>query len=49
MNFGKETEILEFKESTSEKREACESIAAIMKYSRGVVYFGVFDNGQIKG
>ena len=50
MNLGKENETTEFKESTSEKREACESIAAILnKHSRGDVYFGVFDNGDIKG
>ena len=50
MNLGKENETTEFKESTSEKREACEAIAAILnKHSRGDVYFGVFDNGYIKG
>ena len=36
--------------SASEKREACEAIAAILnKHGRGDVYFGVFDNGDIKG
>ena len=50
MNLGKENETTEFKESTSEKREACEAIAAILnKHGRGDVYFGVFDNGDIKG
>ena len=50
MNLGKENETTEFKESTSDKREACEAIAAILnKHSRGDVYFGVFDNGDIKG
>ena len=50
MNLGKGNETTEFKESTSEKKEACEAIAAILnKHSRGDVYFGVFDNGDIKG
>ena len=50
MNLGKENETTEFKESTSEKREACEAIVAIInKHGRGDVYFGVFDNGDIKG
>ena len=30
MNFGKESEILEFKESTSELHQAIESIGAIL-------------------
>lgn len=50
MNLGNESEILEFKESTSERREGCESIAAIVnKHGYGVLYFGVYDNGDIKG
>ena len=37
MNLGKENETTEFKESTSEKREACEAIAAILnKHSSAV-------------
>ena len=47
MNLGKENETTEFKESTSEKKEAIATI--LNKHSRGDVYFGVFDNGDIKG
>lgn len=50
MNLGHESEILEFKESTSERHEALESIAAIInKHGCGVLYFGVYDNGNIRG
>lgn len=50
MNLGKESEVLEFKESTGERKEACESIVAMVnKHGYGVLYFGVFDNGDIKG
>ena len=50
MNLGNESEILEFKESTGEKREACESIASIInKHGNGSLYFGVYDNGEVKG
>ena len=50
MNFGEESEILEFKESTSELHQAIESIGAILnKHGYGKVLFGVFDNGELKG
>ncbi|MCR4660924.1 MAG: putative DNA binding domain-containing protein, partial [Clostridia bacterium] len=50
MELGKESEILEFKESTGERHEACESIAAIInKHGYGTLYFGVYDNGEIRG
>lgn len=50
MNLGNESEVLEFKETTGEKREACESIAAIInKHGSGTLYFGVYDNGDVKG
>jgi len=40
MNLGKENETTEFNETTSEKREACESIAAIInKHGSGSIYF----------
>ncbi len=46
MNLGMESEILNFKASTSERREACESIAAMInKRGYGTLYFGVLDNG----
>lgn len=50
MNFGNETETKEFKESTGELHQAIEAIAAILnKHSRGELYFGVKDNGDLKG
>ena len=50
MNLGKETEQVEFKRSTGEHREACESIAAILnKHGRGELYFGVRADGEVVG
>ncbi len=50
MIIGNETENIEFKESTGEKHEALESIAAIInKHGYGTLYFGVKDNGEVKG
>ncbi|CRH75548.1 Divergent AAA domain [Chlamydia trachomatis] len=50
MNLGKESEVLEFKESTSELHSAIESIASILnKHDYGEIYFGVYDNGEPKG
>ncbi len=50
MNFGEETETIEFKETTSELHQAIESIASILnKHSNGELYFGVRDDGTVKG
>lgn len=50
MNIGKETETIEFKESTGELKEACQSVAAILnKCGYGTVYFGVTDHGEVIG
>ena len=50
MNFGIESETKEFKESTSELHQAIESIAAILnKHSQGELYFGICDDGTLKG
>jgi ATP-dependent DNA helicase RecG len=50
MNIGKESEKVEFKTSTSEKHEAVESIVAMLnKSGDGVIYFGVLDDGEVKG
>ena len=50
MNLGSETETIEFKESTGEIHQAIESIAAILnKHSRGELYFGIKDDGSLKG
>lgn len=50
MNLGRESEILEFKESTGELHQAIEAISAILnKHGYGELYFGVLDNGEVKG
>lgn len=50
MNLGKETERIEFKKSTSELKQAMNSISAILnKHGEGIIYFGVADNGKIVG
>ncbi len=50
MNLGQESEVLEFKKSTAEKHEGLESIAAMLnKHGYGTVYFGVLDDGEVKG
>lgn len=50
MNLGKETEILEFKESTVEFEKACKAIVAMLnKSGEGKVLFGVKDNGDVIG
>ncbi len=50
MLIGKETEKVEFKLSTGELKEACEAICAILnKHKSGELYFGVDDNGYVKG
>lgn len=50
MNLGKESETREFKSSTSELKESMVSISAMLnKAGKGTVYFGVDDNGNVKG
>ena len=50
MVIGTESETIEFKLTTGEKNEAVEAIAAILnKHCRGTIYFGVDDNGFVKG
>ena len=47
INFGKESEILEFKKSTSELNEAIVSIVAMLnKSGKGKILFGVKNNGD---
>ena len=47
MNLGKETETLEFKKTTGEKKEAMISISSILnKHGIGTIYFGVKPNGD---
>lgn len=46
----KESEALELKKSTSEVKEAVKSIAAILnKHQKGELYFGISNDGTIKG
>lgn len=50
MNLGFETETIEFKKTTGELRESIVSIASMLnKHGYGTVYYGVLDNGEIKG
>lgn len=50
MNIGSENEIVEFKNTTSELKEALQSISAILnKHQHGTIYFGVKDNGDVVG
>ncbi len=50
INIGRESETLEFKESTAEFDKACRAIVAMLnKSGYGTVYFGVKDNGDVIG
>lgn len=50
MNFGKETETLEFKKTTGEMRQAMISISSILnKHGIGTLYFGIKPNGDVTG
>ena len=50
MNLGKESEMLEFKKTTGELKEAMVSISAILnKHGVGTLYFGVKPNGDVTG
>lgn len=50
MIIGKESEKIEFKKSTNERKEAMKSIGAILnKSSNGTIFFGVDDNGFVVG
>lgn len=50
MNIGVETEVVEFKKSTSELKTSIVSIASILnKHRSGTLYFGVKDNGDVVG
>ena len=50
INFGHETEELEFKKTTGELHDAVIDIVAILnKHERGTLYFGILPNGDVKG
>ncbi len=45
-----ESEIVELKKSTSELKEAIVSLSAMLnKHSKGMVYFGINDDGNVFG
>ena len=50
MNIGKESEKIEFKESTSELEAGLRSISSMLNRGKeATVYFGVKDNGDVIG
>lgn len=50
MNFGKENESQEFKESIGQLDKGIKSLTAMLnKHGEGTVYFGVKDNGDVCG
>lgn len=50
MNIGKESELQEFKESLSQLDKGIKSLTAMLnRNGHGTVYFGVDDNGNVKG
>ena len=50
MNLGKENETQEFEESLSQLDKGIKSLVAMLnRNGSGTVYFGVDDNGEVKG
>lgn len=50
MVIGTESEIVEFKLTTGERKAAAEALAAMLnKHRKGTIYFGIDDGGYIKG
>ena len=50
MNLGIETEVLEFKKTTSELKDSMDDICAMLnKHGYGTLYFGVKPNGDVCG
>ena len=49
INFGQESETLEYKESLSAKEEAGKDLCALANKNGGILYFGVKNNGDIRG
>jgi ATP-dependent DNA helicase RecG len=46
----RESEILEFKKSTTQLKEAVISLCAMLKkHRKGIVYFGIKDDGSVCG
>lgn len=50
MEYNRETEFVEYKESTSEIKKALDSIAAMLnKHGKAKILFGYYDDGKVKG
>lgn len=50
MNFGMETELIEFKKTTGELKEGIVSLASMLnKNGKGTLYFGVRNDGEVLG
>lgn len=50
MNFGMETELIEFKKTIGELKEGIISLASMLnKNGKGILYFGVRNDGEILG
>ena len=50
MNFGMETELVEFKKTTGELKEGIVSLASMLnKNGKGTLYFGVKNDGEVIG
>ncbi len=50
MNFGMETEVVEFKKTTGELKEGMISLASMLnKNGKGTLYFGVKNDGEVVG
>ena len=50
MKITRESEYIEFKETLGQVNRALESLAAMInKHGQGIIYFGVADDGEIKG
>jgi ATP-dependent DNA helicase RecG len=43
----KESQVLEFKESTGEKKEICETICAFANVNKGIILVGIKNNGEL--
>ena len=50
MNFGMESEIIEFKKSTSELNDGIISLSSMLnKHGEGTLYFGIKNDGTVIG
>ncbi|MBQ7276125.1 MAG: putative DNA binding domain-containing protein [Bacilli bacterium] len=50
MKIGEENGIIEFKKTTGELKDSMDDISALLnKYCKDTIYFGVMDDGSVKG